>query len=162
MAGSSDLDLGGIARGGTITARAAVNRETTGSWNKWRGPALRGEETVYAAKARRLPIDCEHGVIRCPPFRQSRPPSLHLLRGTAAKKIGTLARTRQRTDGDMNCGNSNHSMLGHGVTAAVTDNEVIEYEYVHEGQQVLQSARDEIIRWARLESAGWIEVRENH
>src|ERR1700675_4442640 len=28
-----------------------------GSWNKWRGPALRGEVTVYAAKARRHSID---------------------------------------------------------------------------------------------------------
>src|SRR6185312_8629043 len=52
--------------------------------------------------------------------------------------------------------------LGHRVTVAIADNEVIEYEYVHEGQHVLESARDEIIRWARFESAGWMVVRENH
>src|ERR1700688_2115156 len=28
-----------------------------GSWNKWRGPALRGEVAVYAAKAHRPSID---------------------------------------------------------------------------------------------------------
>src|ERR1700722_315496 len=28
-----------------------------GSWDKWRGPALRGEVAVYAAKARRHSID---------------------------------------------------------------------------------------------------------
>src|ERR1700722_7217197 len=31
-----------------------------GSWNKWRGPALRGEVAFYAAKARRDSIDREH------------------------------------------------------------------------------------------------------
>jgi hypothetical protein len=36
-----------------------------GSWNKWRGPALRGAAAVYAAKARWLLLDGEHGVIAC-------------------------------------------------------------------------------------------------
>lgn len=35
-----------------------------GSWNKWRGPALRGEAAVYAAKARRNSIDSAHGRVR--------------------------------------------------------------------------------------------------
>jgi hypothetical protein len=35
-----------------------------GSWNKWRGPALRGEDAVYAAKACRNSIDSAHGRVR--------------------------------------------------------------------------------------------------
>jgi len=34
-----------------------------GSWNKWRGPAPRGEAAVYAAKARRNSIDSAHDVV---------------------------------------------------------------------------------------------------
>src|SRR3984957_8914536 len=39
------------------TRRAQLSIEGDGSWNKWRGPALRGEVAVYAAKARRHSID---------------------------------------------------------------------------------------------------------
>ena len=60
---------GGIARLLPITARAVVNRGVMGAWNKWRGPALRGEAAVYAAKAGRNSIDSAHGVIRFPRVR---------------------------------------------------------------------------------------------
>jgi hypothetical protein len=63
MVNSTVRDLGGIARVAGITARAAVKWVTAGPWNKWRGPALRGEEAVYAAKAGRRTLEREHGVI---------------------------------------------------------------------------------------------------
>ena len=49
--------LGGIARVSKNTARTADQLRGEGSWNKWRGPALRGEVAVYAAKATRRSID---------------------------------------------------------------------------------------------------------
>src|ERR1700722_10506461 len=47
-----------------------------GSWNKWRGPALRGEVAVYAAKARRRSIDQRARRVRV--STTEIPPSLRL------------------------------------------------------------------------------------
>jgi hypothetical protein len=45
-----------------VSARAQpVQRTGMGPWNKWRGPASRGEEAVYAAKAHRRRLTGEHG-----------------------------------------------------------------------------------------------------
>ncbi len=51
-----------MPRGPASTARAAVKRTVMGPWNKWRVP-FHGEEAVYAAKARRHPLNREHGVL---------------------------------------------------------------------------------------------------
>src|SRR5688572_13041232 len=54
MMESSENDLGGIARGLAVTARARGQVRGAGSWNKWRGPASSRGGAVYAAKARQL------------------------------------------------------------------------------------------------------------
>src|SRR5688500_15314853 len=54
MMESSERDLGGIARGLALTARARGQVRGAGSWNKWRGPASSRGGAVYAAKARQL------------------------------------------------------------------------------------------------------------
>jgi hypothetical protein len=53
-------------------------------------------------------------------------------------------------------------MLCERVTPAFADDDVIEYEDVHEGQQVFQAAGNKVIRRARLEGAGWVVMRKNH
>jgi hypothetical protein len=63
MIGLLEIFLGGIARISKAAARTAVKRAATGAWNKWRGPALRGEAAVYAAKARCGALDGEHAVV---------------------------------------------------------------------------------------------------
>jgi hypothetical protein len=47
-----------------VHGAAELSNESDETWNKWRGPALRGERAVYAAKARRLSIDSENDVIK--------------------------------------------------------------------------------------------------
>jgi hypothetical protein len=57
-----------------------------GPWNKWRGPALRGEDAVYAAKARSRSLDGEHGVVRSP---KSKIPPLPFRRQGFSKKANS-------------------------------------------------------------------------
>lgn len=53
------------------------------------------------------------------------------------------------------------SMLRHRVAPVITDDHVIEYADVHEGQQVLQPVGDEVIGRARLKGARWMVMRED-
>ena len=48
------------------------------------------------------------------------------------------------------------------VAPAIPDDEVIEYEDVHEGQQVLEAAGDEVVRGTGLKGTGWMVMRKNH
>ena len=47
-------------------------------------------------------------------------------------------------------------MIRKRVTPPIADDDVVKYDDVHEAQQVLEAAGDEVIRGARLEGAGWV------
>ena len=53
-------------------------------------------------------------------------------------------------------------MIRKRVTPPIADDDVVKYDDVHEAQQVLEAAGDEVIRGARLEGAGWVVVRKDH
>ena len=57
---------------------------------------------------------------------------------------------------------SKNAMLGERVTPTLADDDVIEYQDIHEREQILEAAGDEVIRRARLEAAGWVVMRKNH
>ncbi len=69
-----------------------------GSWNKWRGPALRGEAAVYAAKARRNSIDSAHGRVR---VKTSVIPPLFLFLKQSYEIPELLARGKKRDDASL-------------------------------------------------------------
>jgi len=77
-------------------------------------------------------------------------------------RVGTLATMHQRTDTRDHREKSNKSMLGKRVAPAIPDDEVIEYEDVHERQQVLEAAGDEVVRRARLEGTGRMVVCKDY
>jgi hypothetical protein len=53
-------------------------------------------------------------------------------------------------------------MLSERVAAALADDDVIEYNDIHEGQQVVEASRNEVICRARFEGTGGMVMCKNH
>jgi hypothetical protein len=57
---------------------------------------------------------------------------------------------------------SEASRFGERIAAPVADDDVIHDLYIHQAEQILQAAGDEVVGGARIQHPGWMVVREDH